>query len=164
MGRVQSAWPNPLEGGICPDVESFPPHERELFKMWSYNLLGASKVEDTEAIYGIACVLLLHYRATLEYLPAHRLNLRMQQCMQQIGQRKEKLEEWCDDVKARFDLENGLFLPLDQFGENAALPVRDIHEFMVRSEEQHAYLGRELRRLSGDVSNMRARYVRFIKI
>ena len=50
VGRVQSAWSNPLEGGICPDVESFPPHEREMFKLWSYNLLGASKIEDTEAI------------------------------------------------------------------------------------------------------------------
>jgi hypothetical protein len=157
VGRIQSAWPNPNEGGVCPDIESFPPNERVLFQLWSLNLLGATPITDVTAVHCIACVLLLHYRATLQYMHNHRLNVRMQECIQQCGEQTQKLLEWCDLVKAHFDRENGLFLPLDQLEEDAVIPVRDVHEFMQRSEEQHAYQARELQRVSRDLSDLKGR-------
>ena len=46
----------------------------------------------------------------------------------------DKLLQWSDSVKVRFSIENGIFLPLDKHLEDAVIPVRDIHEYMVRSE------------------------------
>jgi hypothetical protein len=46
----------------------------------------------------------------------------------------DKLLQWSDSVKVRFSIENGIYLPLDNLEEEAVVPVRDIHEYMVRSE------------------------------
>ena len=49
---------------------------------------------------------------------------------------EDKLLHWSDSVKVRFSIENGMYLPLENFEEDAVVPVRDIHEYMIRCETQ----------------------------
>ena len=47
---------------------------------------------------------------------------------------EDKLLQWSDSVKVRFSIENGIYFPLESFDEYSVVPVRDIHEYMIRSE------------------------------
>ena len=113
VGRIQSGWANIHEGGVCPNIEAIPLFDQEVFKNWSLHLLGSVEL-DTASLQSIACVLLLHYRSTLQYIPTHRLHSRMKECIRMCNFDDDKLLQWSDSVKVRFSIENGIFLPLDK--------------------------------------------------
>ena len=149
---MQSGWASVQEGGICPNIEAIPLEDRECFKTWILHLLGSVDV-DTASLQSIACVLLLHYRNTLQYLPGHRLNARMVECMRECSFEEEKLFRWSDAVRARFSIENAIYLPLDRLGEDAVVPMRDIHEYMLLSEKKLDGNSSDIRRLSIEVND-----------
>ena len=159
VARVQSGWSNIIkEGGICPNIEAIPlVDDHELFKTWSVHLLGSVEL-DTASLQSLACVLLLHYRTTSQCVPGHRLHSRMKECLRMcsiIDDEEDKLLQWSDSVKVRFSIENGIYLPLESFDDDAVVPVRDIHEYMIRSETKLESNASETRRLSIEINDMK---------
>ena len=66
---------------------------------------------------------------------------------------EEKLFRWSDAVRARFSIENAIYLPLDRPGEDAVVPMRDIHEYMLLSEKKLDGNSSDIRRLSIEVND-----------
>jgi hypothetical protein len=72
-----------------------------------------------------------------------------------IDDEEDKLLQWSDSVKVRFSIENGIFLALESFDDDAVVPVRDIHEYMIRSETKLESNASETRRLSIEINDMK---------
>lgn len=68
---------------------------------------------------------------------------------------EDKLLQWSDSVKVRFSIENGIYLPLERLDDDAVVPVRDIHEYMIRSETKLESNASETRRLSIEINDMK---------
>ena len=134
VGRIESGWSNVDDGGVCPGIESFPIHEQESFNSFSLHLLGSASI-DTETRQAFACVLLLHFEELKAGYPDHRLIRKMNICASQCNLVEGKLSEWAINVKAMFDLDNGIFLPLEDVDANSRVRVRDMNEFMSKAAE-----------------------------
>ena len=135
-------------------IEAIPLEDRECFKTWSLHLLGCVDI-DMASLQSIAYVLLLHYRNTLQYLPGHRLNARMVECMRECSFGEEKLFHWSDAVRARFSIENAIYLPLDDLGEDGVVPMQDIHEYMLSSQKKLDGNSSDIRRMSIEVNDLK---------
>ena len=82
----------------------------------------------------------------------------MQDCIRLCESNEDKLFQWCDCVKTRFSIENGIYLPLDyeQQHENGVVPVRDIHEYMVRCENSLAGNASRIQQMSIEINDMKS--------
>ena len=81
----------------------------------------------------------------------------MQDCIRLCNLEEEKLLQWCDSVKTRFSIENALYLPLDNAQyDDAMVPVRDIHEYMVRCESRLAGNASTIQQMSIEINDMKS--------
>jgi hypothetical protein len=153
VARIISGWNSIDEGGICPDIEAFPVTEREIFNSFTLNLLGSADI-DAPTRQSLCCILLLHFREVKETFPEHRLIRKMVSCLAAVQRTESDLLLWADNVKSMFELENGIFLPLDDIENGGSVRVRDMNEFMTKTVDQLHQNQLEIRELRSQVHDL----------